>query len=128
MPTFTERRPTRLSRAAVFSLLWLLAGVFCYYNYLTDACPPEVRQREAILYGLFAPLSLAGAAGSAPCVPTVGLRDFVWLGYLLAWLVLTIFTFRGRRIGGFVAIIALLIGLYIIGGCCLIYRNEHAYS
>jgi hypothetical protein len=122
------RRPTLLARVAVFSLLWFLAGVFCYYNYVTDACPPEVHQREALLHGLLAPLSFAGAVGSAPCVPTVGLRAIVSIGYLLAWLALVYFTFRVTSIWGFVSVIALLIGLYTVGGCCLIYMNEHGYS
>lgn len=109
-------------------LLWLLAGLFCYYNYVTDACPPEVHQREAMIHGLLAPLSFVGAVGSAPCVPTVGLRAFVSIGYLLAWLALTYFTFRATSIRGFVIVICILIGLYLVGGRCLIYMNEHGYS
>ena len=128
MPSVTERRPIQEARAAVFMLLWLLAGVFCYNNYVTDACPEEVYHREATIHGLFAPLSFAGAVGSAPCVPTVDLRGVVSIGYLLAWLALTCFTFSVTRIGSFVCVIALLIGLYLVGGRCLIYMNEHMYS
>lgn len=62
MPSVTLRRPTRSTRTVAFVLLWLLAGVFSYCNDVTDACPPEVHRREAILHGLIAPLSFAGAA------------------------------------------------------------------
>lgn len=128
MPSVTLRRPTRSTRTVAFVLLWLLAGVFSYCNDVTDACPPEVHRREAILHGLIAPLSFAGAVGSAPCVPTVGLRAFVSIGYLLAWLALTMFTFRVTRSRGFVIVVALLLGLYLVGGRCLIHMNDHRYS
>jgi hypothetical protein len=128
MTTIAERSPRVAIRAVGLAVLWLVAGVFCYYNYVTDACPPEVERREAILHGLIAPLSLAAAAGSAPCVHTVGLRAFASYGYLLAWLALTFCTFRARKTSSLVCVVALLIGLYIVGGRCLIYMNDHGYS
>src|SRR5436190_7743747 len=60
MPSVTERRPTRLARTAVFMLLWLVAGVFCYVNDFTDA-PPGVARREAMIQGLLLPLTFVFA-------------------------------------------------------------------
>lgn len=106
----------------------MIAGVFCYFNYVTDACPPEVKHREAILHGLLAPLSLAAASGSAPSVPAIGLRTYAGHGFLLAWIVSTILAFSCRTPAVFALSIAALIGLYLVGGNCLIYMNEHGYS
>ena len=115
-------------RLAIFILLWLIAGAFCYFNYVTDACPPEVKNREALLHGLLAPLTLAAASSSAPCVPTVALRPYAGLGFVFAWLISTIFMFRTRALRLFALSIAVLIGIYLVGGRCLIYMNEYGYS
>jgi hypothetical protein len=124
----TLRFPTARLRFAFFALLWVFAAIFCYSNYVTDACPPEVERREALLHGLLAPLSLAAASSSAPCVHTVGLRPYVGLGFLIAWILSTIFMLRGRTLTSFSLSTAAMIGLYLVGGSCLIYMNEHGYS
>jgi hypothetical protein len=124
----TPRLPGTGIRLAVFFLLWLIAGGVCYRNFVTDACPPELRNREAVIHGLLSPLSLAATSSSAPCVPSAGLRPYVGLGFILVWLLSAILMFRARILTLFAISIAVLIGLCLVGGRCLIYMNNHGYS
>ena len=39
-----------------------------------------------------------------------------------------IFMLRGRTLTSFSLSTAAMIGLYLVGGSCLIYMNEHGYS
>ena len=119
-------RPSWLSRIVVVLVIWIVSGFMVHTNYETDACPPEVESREAMLAGVIAPLFFAANAGSAPLVHTVSLRPVAAWGYLILFVVLVFFVLRSRSHKA-LCLAGLCLGLLsAIGLWCVIYTNAHS--
>ena len=116
-----------LLRILVLLAIWSAFGVICYSNYQTDACPPEVKHREAMFAGVIAPLFLASHT-TASCFDTpYWLKQvFAW-GFLFGFVALVIALLRSASRRWFVLFMIALITLLSGGAWCLIYANAHAY-
>ena len=122
---FLRSKPTMLARLAVIVIIWAISGFGIFANYQTDACPPEVKHREAIRAGVWAPLVLAASAGSAEIVSKVSLRPVVGWGYLILLGILVISVLRAHsRIALSVAGFGLA-SLCAVGLGCAFYMNAH---
>ena len=116
--------PSRLLRIAMFSCLWVACGFVLYTTYQTDACPPDVRHREAILSGLFTPLFLSGNAGALIHQPSW--RPVVGIGFLLAYCAIAIVLIRARTTARFATASVLLAILSGLGLWCTFHSYAHS--
>ena len=108
--------PSRLLRVATFGGLWAIVGFILYATYQTDACPPEVKNREAIQAGLLAPLFLS--ANVSACLRGFPGELAAGLGFLSAYVVLAMVLLRSRTMTGFAmasVFLAVLSGLGLWG-------------
>lgn len=118
--------PSWFTRIVVVLAIWVVSGFMVHANYETDACPPEVKSREAMLAGFIAPLFFSANAGSAPLVHTVSLRPVSAWGYLILFVVLVFFVLRSRSHKA-LYLAGLGLGLLsAIGLWCVIYTNAHS--
>lgn len=119
-----SKPPSRLLRIATFGGLWAIVGVILYATYQTDACPPEVKNREAIQAGLLAPLVLSANVGAC-------LRGFpgelaAGLGFLSAYVVLAMVLLRSRTMTQFALASILLTLLSGLGLWGTFYSYAHS--
>ncbi len=96
------------------------------FSYKTDACPPDVKRREAIRAGLIAPLYLA-ASTTATCIDTPRWTKpiFGW-GYLIAFVGITVGLLRASRPFRFTGYSVALIALFSVGTWCMYYMYAHS--
>lgn len=123
----TGQSVSLLLRIFVLLAIWSAFSVICYMNYQTDACPPEVKHREALLASVTAPLFLA-AHTTATCFHTpYWLKQvFAW-GFLIGFVALAIALLRSASRRWFILSAVALIALLCGGTWCLVYANAHAY-
>lgn len=116
-----------LLRIFVLLAIWSAFSVICYTNYQTDACPPDVKHREALLAGATAPLFLA-AHTTASCFHTPHWlkQVFAW-GFLIGFVALAIALLLAASRRWFILSAVALIALLCGGTWCLVYANAHAY-
>ena len=114
-------------RIVMILAIWSAFGVVCYKNYQTDACPPEVKHREALFAGVTAPLFLA-AHTTAACFQTpYWLKQVFGWGFLLGFIALVISLLRTSSRSSLFLIMVALIALLSCGTWCLVYANAHSY-
>ncbi|MBK8037301.1 MAG: hypothetical protein IPK22_09230 [Verrucomicrobiaceae bacterium] len=118
-------KPTMVERLAVIMIIWVISGFGVFANYQTDACPPEVKRREAIRAGVWAPLVLAGSVGSAELVSQVFLRPVVGWSYLILLSLLVIFVLRSQSRTALCFAGFALASLCAVGLACAFYMNAH---
>ena len=114
--TMLSKPPSRLLRIATFGGLWATVGVILYATYQTDACPPEVKNREAIQLGLLAPLFLS--ANVSACVRGFPGGLAAGIGFLSAYVVLAMVLLLSRTMTQFAMasiFLAVLSGLGLWG-------------
>lgn len=116
-----------LLRIFVFLAIWGAFSFICYMNYQTDACPPEVKHREALLAGVTAPFFLAAHTRAACFHTPFWLKQVLAWGFLIGFAALTIALLRSAARRWFILSAVALIALLCGGTWCLVYANAHAY-
>ena len=120
----SAKPPSRLLRLAMFGCLWAACGFVLFATYQTDACPPEVKHREAIRAGLLTPLVLSGNASA--CIRQAAWQPVAGIGFLLAYGVVAIVLLRSRTITRFATASVLLSILSGLGLWCTFYSYAHS--
>ena len=116
--------PSRLLRVATFGGLWAIVGFILYATYQTDACPPEVKNREAIQAGLLAPLFLS--ANVSACFRGSLGELAAGIGFLSAYVVLAMILLGSRTMTQFAMASILLAVLSGLGLWGTFYSYAHS--
>ena len=121
--TPSKRRPPFSIRILIITVVWALVGYAMSHFYVTDACPPEVKAKEARLYGLLAPLSCAGEASTYISNPSM--RPIVGWGFLLTFVALGIAILRSKSWTPLVWSSGALVLWFDLGLYFAIYQMTH---
>ena len=120
----TAKPPSRILRIAIVGFLWAACGFVLYATYQTDACPPEVKHREAIRAGLLTPLILSGNASA--CIREPSWQSAVGIGFLLGYCALAIAILRSGTITRLATASVSLGILSGLGLWCTFYSYAHS--
>ena len=104
--------------------LWAACGFVLFATYQSDACPPDVKHREAIRAGLLTPLFLAGNVSA--CIRQPSWQPVAGIGFLLAYFAVAIVLLRSCTITRFAAASVLLAILSGLGLWCTLHSYAHS--
>jgi hypothetical protein len=118
-----QRRTILLTRIVIILALWAASGWVVYANYRTDACPPEVKEREALVAAMWSPIVMTDAVSQM--TKTFFLNPVTGLGYLLAGAASAFMLLRARTLNRLRLATTVLSSLCAFGAWCVIYMSAH---
>ena len=118
-----QRRTILLTRIVIILALWAASGWVVYANYRTDACPPEVKEREALVAAMWSPIVMADAVSQM--TKTSFLKPVTGLGYLLAGAASAFMLLRAPTLNRLRLATTVLSSLCAFGAWCVIYMSAH---
>lgn len=116
--------PSTAIRLLAVGLIWLTMGAVSYFNYETDACPPEVKEREARFAALLSPVVMAAHASA--CVRSTPWEVVVGMGFLGGVACFFLGVFRAKTTGGFLLSAGSLRLMTGLGFYCTLWSNSHS--
>lgn len=116
-------RPSISVRILVFALVWAAAGYALSHFYVTDACPPEVKAKEARLYGLLAPLSCLGEAGVYTSSSSIS--ALAGWGFLIAFVIIVVGLLKSKSWTWLIWAAGALVLWFDVGLHCAVYSMTH---
>jgi hypothetical protein len=118
-----QRWTILMRRIAIILALWAASSWVVYANHRTDACPPEVKVREALVAAMWSPIVMADAASQM--TNTSSLKLVIGLGYLLAITASAFMLLRARTLNHLRMAVTVLSLLCMFDAWCVIYMSAH---